>query len=38
MIEKKNVLLPMRFDPKYNVDEISFPYCEVNLLYGEEKK
>lgn len=29
--------LPMRFDIKY-VDEVLCPYCEANLLYGEEKK
>ena len=29
--------LPMRFDPK-NVDEVLCPYCNTNLLYGEEKK
>ena len=30
--------LPMRFDAKNNVDEVICPYCEANLLYGEEKK
>ncbi|MDU5105851.1 hypothetical protein [Clostridium sp.] len=30
--------LPMRFDAKNNVDEVLCPYCEANLLYGEEKK
>ncbi|MBE6052741.1 MAG: hypothetical protein E7212_02330 [Clostridium sartagoforme] len=29
--------LPMRFNIK-NVDEVLCPYCEANLLYGEEKK
>lgn len=30
--------LPMRFDAKNNVDEVICPYCQANLLYGEEKK
>lgn len=30
--------LPMRFDAKNNVDEVLCPYCDANLLYGEEKK
>lgn len=29
--------LPMRFNIK-NIDEVLCPYCEANLLYGEEKK
>lgn len=29
--------LPMRFNIKY-VDEVLCPYCEANLLYGEEKQ
>lgn len=29
--------LPMRFNTK-DVDEVLCPYCEANLLYGEEKK
>lgn len=29
--------LPMRFNIK-DVDEVLCPYCEANLLYGEEKK
>lgn len=29
--------LPMRFNIK-DVDEVICPYCEANLLYGEEKK
>ena len=30
--------LPMRFDIKNNVDEVICPYCEANLLYGEDKR
>lgn len=29
--------LPMRFNIN-NVDEVLCPYCDANLLYGEEKK